>query len=75
VSSRTLEQRLQDILEQAEEIIDFAYGLDVESFCADPKTRKAILYNLTVICEAARSLLPTILDVYPDLPWEEMRAL
>lgn len=35
VSSRTLEQRLQDILEQAEEIIDFADGLDFESFCIE----------------------------------------
>ncbi len=27
------------------------------------------------IGEAARSLLPDIQDVYPDLPWEEMRAM
>lgn len=75
MSSRTLRQRLQDILEQAEEIIDFADDLDFESFCNDPKTVKAVLYNLAVIGEAARSLLPSILNIYPDLPWEEMRAL
>jgi uncharacterized protein with HEPN domain len=75
VSSRTLQQRLKDILEQAEEILTFADGMDYETFCADTKTIKAVLYDLAVIGEAARSLLPDILDVYPDLPWEEMRAL
>lgn len=69
MSSRSLRQRLQDILEQAEEILAFADGLDYEAFCADAKTIKA------VIGEAARSLLPDIQDVYPDLPWEEMRTM
>lgn len=62
-------------MEQAEEIVDFANDLDYESFCDDLKTIKAVLYNLVVIGEAARSLLPNILDIYPDFPWEEMRAL
>ncbi len=75
MSSRSLQQRLQDILEQAEEILDFADGLDYEAFCADVKTVKAILYDLAVIGEAARSLLPDIQDVSPELPWEEMRAM
>ncbi|MEI6430138.1 MAG: DUF86 domain-containing protein [Pseudanabaena sp. ELA607] len=75
MSSRSLKQRLQDILEQAEEILAFADGLDYEAFCADAKTVKAILYDLAVIGEAARSLLPDIQDVYPELPWDEMRAM
>ena len=36
---------------------------------------KAVLYNLAVIGEAAASLLPDVLTVYPDLPWEDMRAM
>ena len=75
MSSRSLQQRLQDILEQAEEILAFADGLDYEAFCADAKTVKAVLYDLAVIGEAARSLLPDIQDVYPELPWEEMRVM
>lgn len=75
MSSRSLKQRLQDILEQAEEILTFADGLDFEAFCDDTKTVKAVLYDLAVIGEAARSLLPDILDIYPELPWEEMRSL
>ena len=75
MSSRSLKQRLQDILEQAEEILTFADGLDFDCFCADTKTVKAVLYDLAVIGEAARSLLPDILDIYPELPWEEMRSL
>jgi uncharacterized protein with HEPN domain len=75
VSSRSLQQRIQDILEQAEEILTFADGLDYDAFCADTKTVKAVLYDLAVIGEAARSLLPDIQAVYPELPWEEMRAM
>ncbi|MFN7529320.1 MAG: DUF86 domain-containing protein, partial [Dolichospermum sp.] len=75
MSSRSLQQRLRDILEQAEEILVFADGLDFEAFCADARTVKAILYDLAVIGEAARSLLPDILDIYPNLPWQEMRDL
>ncbi|MFZ4666185.1 MAG: DUF86 domain-containing protein [Prochlorotrichaceae cyanobacterium] len=75
MSSRSLQQRLQDILEQAEEILTFADGLDYDAFCADTKTVKAVLYDLAVIGEAARSLLPDIQAVYPELPWEEMRAM
>ncbi len=75
MSSRSLQQRLQDILEQAEGILAFADGLDYEAFCADAKTVKAVLYDLALIGEAARSLLPDIQDVYPDLPWEEMRVM
>lgn len=75
MSSRSLQQRLQDILDQAEEILAFADGLSYEVFCADSKTVKAVLYDLVVIGEAARSLLPEIQDLYPDLPWEEMRTM
>ena len=75
MSSRSLQQRIQDILEQAEEILTFADGLDYDAFCADTKTVKAVLYDLAVIGEAARSLLPDIQAVYPELPWEEMRAM
>jgi uncharacterized protein with HEPN domain len=75
VSSRKLEQRLQDILTQAEETLAFTMSLDFESFCADTRTVKAVLYNLAVIGEAAASLLPDVLTVYPDLPWEDMRAM
>lgn len=75
MSSRSLQQRLRDILEQAEEILAFADGLDYEAFCADAKTVKAVLYDLAVIGESARSLLPDIQDVYPELPWQEMRAM
>ena len=72
VSSRSLQQRLQNILEQAKEILAFAYGLDYKAFCEDAQTVKAVLYDLRVIGEAARSLLPDIQDVYLGVPWEEM---
>ena len=75
MSSRSLKQRLQDILDQAEEILAFVDGFDYEAFGKDTKTVKAVLYNLAVIGEAARNLLPDIQEVYPDLPWEEMRGM
>jgi uncharacterized protein with HEPN domain len=65
VSSRKLEQRLQDILTQAEETLAFTMNLDFEAFCADTRAVKAVLYNLAVIGEAAASLLPDVLRCIP----------
>jgi len=75
VSSRKLAQRLQDILSVAEETLEFAAGLDYDSFCTDARTVKAVLYNLAIIGEAAASILPDVLEIYPNVPWEDMRSM
>lgn len=58
MSSRSLQQRLQDILDQAEEILAFADGLDYEAFCADSWT--TIQEDLPPLIEQVRELIENI---------------
>ncbi len=44
-------------------------------FQADQKSIDAVLRNLEIIGEVARYVPREIIKRYPDLPWEEMRAM
>ena len=54
--SRNLPRRIQDILEITAEIESFIAGMSFADFEQDPKTVKAVLYNLAIIGEAAGQL-------------------
>ena len=73
--SRNLRRRVQDILELSAEIELFIAEMSFPDFEQDPKTVKAVLYNLAIIGEAAGKLLPEIESSYPEIPWTEMRAI
>jgi uncharacterized protein with HEPN domain len=75
VSSRKQKQRLQDLQSCVQEAIQFVADMDYEAFRADARTINAVLYDLAVIGEIAASLLPEIATEYPNLPWQEMRAM
>ena len=51
--SRKLHRRIRDILEMSTEIESFIEGMSFADFEQDPKTIKAVLYNLAIIGEAA----------------------
>lgn len=73
--SRNLPRRIQDILEMSQEIESFVEGMSFTDFEQDPKTIKAVLYNLAIIGEAAGQLLPEVELLYPHIPWVDMRAI
>ena len=50
---RSEAQRLQDMRDACLRIADFVRGLDFESFSADERTVRAVLYDLIVLGEAA----------------------
>jgi uncharacterized protein with HEPN domain len=75
VSSRNLQQRLQDIIEVGLEIEGFTKGMSFEDFQTDLKTVKAVLYNLAIIGEAAGGLLPEVEVNYPEIPWVDIRGI
>ena len=75
MSSRNLRRRLQDILEMSAEIKTFTTGMSFAEFEGDPKTVKAVLYNLAVIGEVAGMLLPEIESLYPEIPWVDIRGI
>lgn len=50
---RSEAQRLQDMRDACERIAGFLAGMDLESFRADQRTIRAVLYDPVVLGEAA----------------------
>jgi len=64
--------RIEDIIAAISDILELTREMTFESFCRDPKTTKAVLYNMAVIGEAARRVPEEITSLYSTLPWREM---
>lgn len=60
---------VQDIVNAAQQILDFVKGFNKDKFVADTKTRSAVLYQLTVMGEAVKRLSKEFRDKYPKIPW------
>lgn len=68
-------QKIKDILNSILKIKDYTQGLTFEEFQNNPMTIEAILYNLTIIGEATRSIPEEIKNRYSEVPWREMNDL
>lgn len=66
---RSEAQRLQDMREACDRIAGFVSGLDLGTFSADPRTVRAVLYDLVVLGEAAKGIAPETRDRFPSIPW------
>jgi uncharacterized protein with HEPN domain len=75
VPSRSFENRIRDILEAIVEIERFTEGITFEEFQQAQITVKAVLYNMAIIGEAANSLMPDIEEIYPEIPWIDVRGM
>jgi uncharacterized protein with HEPN domain len=75
VSPRPWRDRLRDILECIEEILEFTAGMTEETFEADAKTCKAVLADFAILGEAAAHLPTEVIETYPDVPWASMRGM
>lgn len=73
--SRSLSNRIRDILNAIDEIQGFTQGMTLQDFQADLKTVKAVLYNMAIIGEAARNLPPDVEELYPEIPWVDVRGI
>jgi uncharacterized protein with HEPN domain len=62
-------------LEAIVEIESFTEGITFEEFQQDQITVKAVLYNMAIIGEAANSLMPDIEEIYPEIPWIDVRGM
>ncbi len=49
--------------------------MDFDLFFNDPKTIRAIAFELITIGEAVRSLPATIKDDYPQIPWSSIQGI
>lgn len=73
--SRSLSNRIRDILNAIDEIQGFTEGMTLQNFQTDPRTVKAVLYNMAIIGEAARNLPPDVEELYPKIPWVDVRGI
>ena len=75
MSPRNWKIRITDILECIQHITAYTQDMTQSEFQKDQKTIDAVLRNLEIIGEAARHVPETVTKKYPDIPWEEMRAI
>ena len=67
--------RIHDITDAIDKIQRYTTGMSFSDFHADDRTIDAVLRNFEVIGEAARHVPPHVTEQYPDVPWDNMRAL
>ena len=72
---RDYKQQLDDILEAIGFIREYVSGMDYNAFEADRKTQDAVIRNLEVIGEAARTVPEEIRDKARETEWLKITAL
>ena len=68
-------QRLNDILENIDRIVQYTHDQTLDAFKQDWLTRDAVERCLLRISEAARKLEGIVDEIASDQPWADMRAL
>jgi uncharacterized protein with HEPN domain len=67
--------RLKDMIAAVQETRAFITGMSFEAFRDDPRTLKAVLWNLSVVGEAARHAPAGVVAAHPEIPWAPMRDM
>ena len=73
--SRNWQNRIQDILAAIAEIEQFTAGMSFQAFQADPKTVRAVLYDMAIIGEAIRAVPSEVEALHPEIPWDDVRGM
>lgn len=72
MSERTDRDFISDIQEAIRRITDYTSGMTYEAFLTDTKTQDAVIRNLEIIGEAAKSLSEKLRANRPNIPWKGM---
>lgn len=64
-----------EMIEAAEQARALVSGIDLDALTADRQRRDALLWNFTVLGEAATQLAPDIKDRFPEIPWAQPSRL
>ncbi len=73
--SRDYKQQLDDILQAITFIREYVKGMDYKAFEADRKTQDAVIRNLEIIGEAARTVPEEVRDKAAEIQWNKIIAL
>lgn len=66
---------LEDILEATRKIRSYILGFTLHTFKQDSKTFDAVVRNLEIIGEAAKSLPDSVRSKYPEIDWKRIGGL
>jgi uncharacterized protein with HEPN domain len=66
---------LEDIQESCSRVLRYTQGMTFEQFRADDKTYDAVVRNLEIIGEAAKSLPNHVRTMMPDIEWSKATGL
>jgi uncharacterized protein with HEPN domain len=75
MSSNRPAQRLRDILENIDAIVDFTTGMTLVTYVRDRKTRYAVTRALEIISEASRRLPDALKTRHPAIDWPGIAAV
>ena len=67
--------RVRHMMEAIERIQTYTSGKTKTGLKNDAMALDAVVWNLTVLGEAARSVPEEIVNAYPQLPWPQMRGI
>ena len=73
--SEKVTRRLEDIIENAQAILRYTAGMDLDTFEGDRKTYDAVERCLERISEGATKLGDQAAELMPDQPWQKIRSL
>jgi uncharacterized protein with HEPN domain len=62
---------LTEMIDAARQAQQLAAGVTVSQLEADRQRRDALLWNFTVLGEAAGQLSAEVRDKFPDVPWQQ----
>jgi len=72
---RDYKQQLDDILQAISFIREYVKDMDYKAFEADRKTQDAVIRNLEIIGEAARTVPDEVRNKAAELEWHKIIAL
>ena len=66
---------LEQMVDAAEQTVELVRHVSVDELRADRLRRDAVLWNLTVLGEAAAQLSPELKDRFPEVAWRQASRL
>ena len=71
-ASRKWKHRARHMLQATERILGYCAGVKEAQFRSDQQLIDAVVWNLTVLGEAAKKVPARIEKQFPELPWAQM---
>lgn len=75
MTSRSLSEFLQDILDTIAEIENFTAGIEFEAFQANREKILAVVKLIEILGEAVKKIPDEVRNRYPEIPWKSIAGM